>query len=276
MRIHRLVGLLCVSFAAACASTNPIPAKEARSVAVFHAGNGARASWDELVGAAAGAEVVFVGENHGHPLGLASAAALFDDVLARSPNAALSLEFFERDEQSRLDDYLTGVADETTFEKRTDRRPGNFPPGHRAMIEAARNAHRPVHAANAPWQYTTLARKEGYERLAQLTPEQRRLFRIPDELATGRYRAAFHAQQLWDWTMADSITTALASGEAPVVHVVGHFHVDFEGGTAQALTRLRPGTRAVKITFITAWSDALRDEDKERADFVVYVGPSSE
>src|SRR4029079_18353147 len=114
--------------------------------------------------------VVFLGENHGHPLGLATADELFEDVLAREPNAALSLEFFERDEQSRLDDYLTGVSDVAALEKSSERTPGNFPPGHRAMVEAAKRAGRPVHAANAPWQYTTLARKEGYERLAQLTP----------------------------------------------------------------------------------------------------------
>jgi len=239
-----------------------------------------------------------LGENHGHPLGLASAAALFQDVLARAPRASLSLEFFERDEQSRLDDYLTGVSDLATFERRTQRTASSFPPGHRAMIDAAKTAGRPVHASNAPRVYVRVARMDGYERLRALTPEQRRLFEIPRELVAGRYRAdfdkvmtpsddarspedrrslldaVFRSQSLWDWTMADAISSALADGGAPVVHVVGHFHVDFRGGLAQALEKLRLGTRTLVVSFADSWSDALAEADRDRGDFVIYVGPS--
>jgi uncharacterized iron-regulated protein len=278
-----------------------------RSVVIVRGDGSGRASWDEVVAAAVASDVVFLGENHGHPLGLAAAAALFEDVLAHAPHASLSLEFFERDEQSRLDDYLTGLADLETFERRTGRTPASFPPGHRAMVEAARKAGRPVHASNAPRAAVRAARLEGYAKLEGLTDEQRRLFRLPQVLIEGEYRerfdevmtphgeptagdpgddpgddpdrrerldSAFRSQSLWDWTMADSVADALARGEAPVVHVVGRFHVDFDGGTAQALRRLRIGTRALTISFAAAWSDQLLDEDRGRADFVVYVGPS--
>jgi uncharacterized iron-regulated protein len=170
------------------------------------------------------------------------------------------------------------------------------------MVETAKAAHRPVHAANAPRAYATLARKEGYERLRQLTPEQQRMVRIPDRLFGGRYRAdfdkvmtpahgdeaepaasaefhevldqTFRAQSLWDWTMADSATAALARGEMPVVHVVGRFHVDFRGGLVQAIEALRPDTRTLVVSFVDAWSDALAEDDAERGDFVIYVGPA--
>jgi uncharacterized iron-regulated protein len=271
-----------------------------RDPAIFRGATGERASWEALAGAACAAEVVLLGENHGHPLGLDTAARLFDEVLAACPSASLSLEFFERDEQSRLDDYLTGISDLATFEKRTARADGNFPPGHRAMVEAAKRAGRPVHAANAPRPYVRAARKEGYERLRGLSAEQRRLFELPHELFGGRYRGrfdevmtaegveetpeeraarldpAFRSQSLWDWTMADSIVRGLERGELPVVHVVGRFHVDFGGGTVQALEELRPGTRVVVVSFADAWSDELAEADRGRADFVVYVGPAPE
>jgi uncharacterized iron-regulated protein len=169
------------------------------------------------------------------------------------------------------------------------------------MVDAAKSQHRPVHAANAPRAYVRVARLDGYERLESLTAEQRRLFTVPAHLAAGRYRddfdrvmmpadaelfppddvhrrldAAFRAQQLWDWTMADSIATAVEQGERPVVHVVGRFHVDFHGGTVQALERESMGTRIVVVSFVDEESDALRDEDRGRADFVVYVGASAE
>jgi uncharacterized iron-regulated protein len=281
--------------------------------------DGRPASWGDVVAAAGRAEVVLIGENHGHPLGLSSAAALWADVLAASPRAVLSMEFFERDEQLVLDDYLAGLIDEATFLRRADRNDENFPPGHRAMVRAAKAAGRPVVAANAPRPYVRLARTDGYDRLAKLTPEQQRTFRAPDALPTGPYRerfdrlmsemagheakpaqaggaapqpnekaeqarkarldATFRSQSLWDWTMAQSVASALAVGEGPVVHVVGRFHIDHDGGLPQALRSLRPGVRVVSISFVDqappARAASPAKDDLDRADFVAYVGPST-
>jgi uncharacterized iron-regulated protein len=305
MRIDRIVALACLLLSGACASVAPVasaPKVELapREVRIFR-GDGTPASWSELVNAASTAEIVFVGENHGHPLGLASAAALFEDVLARSERASLSLEFFERDEQSRLDDYLSGVSDAATLERRTQRSEGNFPPGHRAMVDAAKAKGRPVHASNAPRQYVRIVSQKGYEPLGELSWEQRRLFRIPDELLTGRYRddfdrimtpngrdpqapdeqarlaRVFRSQQMWDWTMAESVFLALERDEAPVVQVIGRFHSDFRGGTVQALERLRPGTRSLVVSYVNEDAPAaLPADDVGRGDFVLYVGPSAD
>lgn len=281
-------------------STTPTPGVEApaavlpvRDVDVFDGHSGARVTWDRLVISAASAEAVLVGENHGHPLGLAAAATLFSDTLDRANNTALAMEFFERDQQLGLDDYLTGLADEAAFRQRTRRTDSSYPPGHRAMVERAREANVPVIAANAPRPYVRLARTQGYDRLRAMTPEQQRMFRIPDALPEGRYRADFNAvmgantadpstvsgldavfrsQSLWDWTMAESVATAIGRGRAPVFLVIGRFHTDFYGGTPIALRLLRPGVRITTVSFVDAPSNVLRDEDRGRADFVIYVG----
>jgi uncharacterized iron-regulated protein len=284
-------------------------------------GDGSAAGWDDLVSAAEHADAVIIGENHGHPLGLAAAAVLWEDLLARTDHPALALEFFERDEQTRLDDYLAGVTDEALFRKRTARTNANYPPGHRAMIEAAKAKRRPVIAANAPRPYASFARLKGFEQLAALTPDQRRLFRVPDELPgpdspyrkrfdeimtenagaghgkdkaspakdekaqaehKARLDATFRSQSMWDWTMAQSVASAVAGGHKPTVLVVGRFHCDSDGGLVLALRKLRPGVRAVVVSFVdeaapvSAAGEAgrLRDEDRARGDFVVYVGPS--
>lgn len=275
---------------------------EAPKAKWFDGATGAAASETAAASAAAGADAVVIGENHGHPLGLSTAADLWDDVLKRADHAALSLEFFERDDQSRVDDYLTGLADEKAFRLRTGRTESSYPAGHRRMVEAAKAAKRPVIASNAPRAQVRAAGKEGYERLGALTPEQRRLVRIPESEPSSRYRgdfekvmsdpavahgpkpkdeaerkkqieSAFRGQSLWDWTMADSIAAGLSSGSRPVCHVVGRFHEDFRGGLVQALEKIRPGVKVVTVSFVDAWSETLRDEDKGRADFVVYVGP---
>lgn len=289
--------------ASADLASSPVVAAELveadpRGVAAWDGATGARVAWSDLVARAAASEAVLVGENHGHPLGLASAAALFEDLVAARPRAMLAMEFFERDEQSRIDDWLSGLADEPTFLARTQRSTGNYPPGHRAMLHAAKSNERAVLAANAPRPYVRLARTQGYEALAQLTPEQQRLFHFPDKLFAGRYRqsfdafmangadpaaadvrprldAVFRSQSLWDWTMGASVVEALRGARTPVMLVVGRFHVDHEGGTLQVVRHLRPGTRALVVSFVDQWSDALQEADRGRGDIVVYVGPGS-
>ncbi len=286
---------------------DPTLARQARTVKIFRGNDGSPVAWDSLVAAAAGADAVVIGENHGHKLGLAFASELWADVLAQRNQAVLSMEFFNRDEQSRLDDYLKGLWSEALFLKATGRTSEEtYPPGHRAMVETAKSHARPVIASNAPRTYVTAARKEPYSYLTTLTPEERRMFRIPDELPTGKYRtdfeavmsdpamashggpakkesaeelktrleAAFRAQSLWDWTMADSIGRGIDTDGRPVVHVVGRFHSDFYGGLVQALRRIRPGTGVVTVSVVDAWSDSLQSDDHGRADFVVYVGKS--
>lgn len=297
-----LAALVLVGCAAAPrAQPAPPPPPDPRGVTILSGEDGSRVAWSHFCAAAALSEVVMIGETHGHPLGLAAAAALWEDLLAIVGDSALSLEFFERDAQTGLDDYLLGITDRDAFEKATGRGPGNYPEGHRAMVEAARSASVPVVAANAPRRYVRIARREGYERLRQLTDEQRRLFRIPDELPQTRYRddfmslmtvggaaahgsadaaereraaaEMFRSQVLWDWTMAESIARALEGHWRPVVHVVGRFHSDFRGESVRALELLRPGVRVLTVSFVAAASDSLREEDRGRADFVVYVGP---
>jgi uncharacterized iron-regulated protein len=342
----------CASKPARSVEPAPIAAEESRAIPVFRGGDGAVVSYEELLAAACEAEVVIVGENHGHRVGNAWAATLFEDVLEKRRTAALmaggilpipslSMEFFERDDQSRLDDYLKGVVDEAAFRKSTSRAEGNYPAGHARMVEAAKKHGVPVIAANMPWQYVRFIRGKDYSVLEGLSPEQKRLFRVPDSLVEGRYRkdhdelmgpmvdeelnakkppthgtaageknaanaetpalsdeekaakkkarldGLFRVMQLWDWTMAESVADALVpdytllrNGMAiatppcsfPIIHVVGRFHSDFTGGMPQALQLIRPGTKMVIISIVDQSSATLKDEDKGRGDFVVYVG----
>lgn len=286
-------------------SPDPALGIEARTLTIFRGSDGAAVGWDAMIEGASSADVVVIGENHGHPLGLAFAQELWSDVLGRRERAVLSMEFFNRDEQSRLDDYLSGLWDEAAFTRATRRTSdAAYPPGHRSMVLLAKARSRPVVASNAPRVYVRAASRESYERLASLSEEQRRMFRIPDSLPAGRYRAdydalmsdpmmashggpareespeelrkrldsSFRAQSLWDWTMAESVARAIDREGSPVVHVVGRFHSDFRGGLVEAILNLRPGTSVVTLSVVDSSSGALADADRGRADYVVYVG----
>lgn len=285
----------------------PTPTTDLRSLPAFDARTGQPITWQTVLDRAASSRAILLGEVHNHTSGLEAAALLWQDLLNRPGLApALALEFFERDHQIHLDDYLDAITTEDQFLNATGRNPGNYPPGHRAMLEAAREAGRPVIAANAPRRYVRLARIEGLGRLRALTADQRRLVTIPEELSTGPYRdrffelmsamtqshaapeseastepapdtqtdpiilAFFTAQNVWDATMADSVADAVRTGFAPVLLVVGQFHTDFEGGTS---TRLRArGISPVVISMVAADRDTLAEEDRNRADIVIYTG----
>ncbi len=87
--------------------------------------------------------------------------------------------------------------------------------------------------------------------------------------------AMFRSQSLWDWTMSESIATFLASGSVPVVHVVGRFHCDFDGGLVQALRHQRTGVRTLVVSYVQKDGPQIESEDIGRADFIVYVGAES-
>lgn len=302
--VFGLVVLASIAALTGC-STGPAPAAstesvDPRGVLIFSGHDGSARPWSVLIDAALRADVAIVGETHGHQLGLAAASALWEDIIAAAPSAALSMEFFERDTQAALDDYRLNLTDEEAFRQATRRTAGNYPHGHREMVERARASGRPVIAANAPRPYVRLARRRGFEALKGLTPEQKRLFRVPDFLPEGRYRdefirmmtedasmahgaegadqrrreaeAMFRSQSLWDWTMAESIARALEAGHRPVVHVVGRYHSDFEGGLVQALRAIRPGVAVVTLSVLPVSAAGLRDEDLGRADFVLHAG----
>ncbi|MCA9293775.1 MAG: ChaN family lipoprotein [Phycisphaerales bacterium] len=290
-------------------SATPVDVAPASTLPIFDGHSGLAMTWDGAVTAAANADAVLIGEMHGHPQGLAAAADLFDAVLARRPNtAALALEFMTRDEQVAIDDYLSGVTDTAAFEKAINATASSYPSGHKRMFEAARELDRPVIAANAPRRYVRLARSDGFERLQNLTPEQQRLVVAPKAITEGDYKdrffelmsgmseshgpttddttepddnsemilGMFRSQNVWDATMADAVARAIDQGNAPVVLVVGQFHVDFDGGIAQRLREQHPGAKVLIISMQPAEGPDFRDDDRNRADIVFNVGPAPE
>jgi len=187
---------------------------------------------------------------------------------------------------------------------------------YQPIIDAAKAAEAPVIAANSPWGvYMSLANKEGYERLDSLTPAQKALFAVPESLPQGKYRerfwkvmvdraegeapektdeegegsdedhtgttdeqvlGIFRGQLVMDATMADSIAKALRTDIEKIVHLVGHFHCDFEGGLVQELRRRSPGVRVLVITAMRAQRDELHEDDVGRADIIFYTGDGTE
>ena len=270
---------------------------QARTSTILRGDGSGPTTWTQAVQKMAAADIVLMGEIHNHPLGNTIQQELFEDILTANPRAQLSMEFYTRDQQVALDDYLAGITDREAFEKAADRTPSSNPIQHARMIDAAKEAHRPVTAANAPRRYVRLARSEGYERLEQLTPAQQQLVEIPETTPQGAYRDRFieamggmashggeamiegflRSQTVWDATMAQTMIDNIDEGR-PVVLVVGFFHAQFpfEEGSSGLVDQLRARSddqlNIVTCITLPATHQELQAEDQSIADFVVYVG----
>lgn len=254
-------------------------------------GAGAPATLDDVVRAMAPNQVVFIGETHDDP----TAHLLELELLQRARDAygtganarpvALSLEFFDRDAQLPLDEYLAGFISESAF--RSAARPWpRYQSDYRPLVEFAKANALPVIAANAPRRYVTMVTREGRASLDRLGEQARTLLPplpygkaspayrdqwiavmsnvlqqegmkcgVPTEKAAappgshGNMTNQLDSQVLWDATMAHAIARHLqAQPRALVLHMVGGFHVERGTGTPEQLQAYLPGARALIIS----------------------------
>lgn len=258
-------------------------------------GRGAAASLDAIVDAAAQADVVFLGENHDDSVGHVVQAELFRRLHARYGAArpvVLSLEMFETDVQTVLDEYLAGLIPETHF-LRASRPWDNYARDYRPLVEHAKANGLPVLAANAPRRYANMVSRGGPEALNGLSSyaQVAWLAPLPFPRPTAAYQAKWDAlmggaahgaptqgpsntlmaQSLWDATMAWRMAQALSERPgALVVHLVGAFHSERGSGTPDALRFYRPAARPLVVTIRpgAAW-DAAQHEGL--GEFVVLT-----
>jgi len=301
----------------------PAEALEApRNLAMFSGYTGARLAWADVRKGMRWADVIVIGEQHNDATGHRVELALVRDAIQLIPSSAVSMEMLERDEQETLDAYLAGSISQNQFVRKTGSAnwgaPGKWGEWYQPIVDAARDAHVPVIAANSPRRYVRQARVEGYGALWALPRGERAWFFLPERILAGSYArrfkrimsghakprkssaakkrptsrpasrpvrrrprrkfdvdAFFRAQLLWDSTMAGSIVEALDSGSARVIHVVGGFHVDFDGGTVQYLLARRGDLKILTISMQNTAARSLRSADRRRADVVIYTGAES-
>lgn len=272
-------------------ATLPADPWSPRALAMFEGRSGRVLTWADLFEGVAWADVVIVGETHDNLRAHELQRAIVEDAATAFPNVALSLEMLETNEQPIVDAYLAGEIDQATFEERTGSRDwgakDSWKDFYQPAIDEVKATGGRVIAANAPREYVRKARAEGYAALGALPPDERSLFAIPATMTAGPYRkrfaevmssadaetveALYRSQQTWDATMARSIAKALDSGSDKVIHLVGSFHSDWDGGLVDQFRHLKPFARVLTVTVVPEESRVLVERDRDRADAVVYA-----
>jgi len=265
---------------------------------------------EEIIDALGGADVLFLGETHDDAVAHALEAELlrraderYSKAAGRARAVALSLEMFERDVQTVLDEYLGGLISERHF-LLSSRPWNNYETDYRPLVEYARAHHLPVIAANAPARYVSRVSAQGPDSLASLSKEARAwLPPLPFHAASAAYASKFNrvmsggvaaaaaapqpnphggaylleAQTLRDASMAYAISEFLKRGRDPlVVQVNGTFHSEERMGVPEQLAHYSKKARAVVVTIIPDESRAGFDAGSMSGlgDFVILTEPN--
>jgi uncharacterized iron-regulated protein len=118
--------------------------------------------------------LVMVGEQHDDPSSHRLERAILEGLARRRGQLVVSLEMFERDVQSQLNDYLAGRLSEESFLAAARPWP-NYQSDYRPLVELAKAHQWPVLASNIPRKYASRISREGTGFLATLPAEERAL-----------------------------------------------------------------------------------------------------
>ena len=282
----------CQSSPQATAPPDPRPP---RDLAMF-TGDGTRATWEDLMTGIYEADVIFIGELHGHPEILLFEREVAEICAANFPGTALSLEMLERNEQPIVDQWMNEEISTDEFIDRTNSRnwggPNSWPNGYQKVIDVVQLNDGVIYAANAPREYVRQSRLEGYDAVRNRPAKEHAYFAIPSTLDMGEYRerfagemrdnydgdikdelieSTFRAQAMWDATMARTVSEALDSGAPKVVHLLGRFHSDFRGGTIMEFAERNPDANIFIISAIESASSEVDTDDLNRGDILIHV-----
>jgi uncharacterized iron-regulated protein len=238
------------------------------------------------------AEVLFFGEEHNDSTGHQLEYLLLKNLSAKYPDkTALSMEMFETDRQTVLNEYLKGLISENSFTNDAKAWP-NYG-DYRPLIELAKSNNLPVIAANAPSRYTSMVNHMGLGSLQQLDATGKSyLPPLPIDTATGAYYDKFvqimgghasmpgmqmyQAQNVWDATMGWSIAKFLKDHpDYKVLQINGGFHSEEKLGTAAQLKKYDPKVRILNIAVYSDDSFDNPDWSKfsKMGDYIILTDP---
>lgn len=299
----RLFAAVSLFVSAGCASTPPTVTPSPSTLSAFRvheSSNNRSISFNDLIAAAAKADIVFFGEQHDDPETHFAELVLLEGIGRVRPRVIVSLEMFERDAQPLLDDYLAARISEAEFLAKS--RPWDrYAMDYRGLVQLARARGWPVVASNIPRPLASAIGRKGLAALDTLTPAQRTWAASQLSCPKDRYYANFaeamkghggpgttsdsgasramtdrfyEAQCAKDETMGESIARALSANPgAIVVHYNGSFHSDFGLGTAERVKRRAPNAKTVLVTALPVANPASASaaEHLTRAEYVIFT-----
>ena len=299
------IGLVVTGCASRPAEHSEPAAPQSQYDSIISDPEGSLLSINGLAEQLAPADVVVIGEYHGHHGAHLLQSLVQSALYQQRPRQILSMEQFALDDQPGLDSYLAGRTGEEELIADT-RAWSNYKASYRPLIEFSRTRNIPVIAANAPADIVRCVGREGESYLDQLaaaqreqlpdapfvdTPDYRRKFF--DTIGSGhgddtdsdktskRIENSYKAQLLRDNTMADQVIKAVEDNPGhQVIHLTGTFHSEDRLGMVAVLEKQRPGLDVAVVSPVFWHSgdnlSSLLAANPGKGDFLYFLRPLPE
>lgn len=247
----------------------------------FYDKKGKEVKTEKLVKELAEYDVVFFGENHNssinHWLQLKVTEGLHEK---KNGQVILGAEMFERDNQSQLDQYISGKFDAKTL-KDSARLWNNYATDYKPLVDFAKAKKLNFIATNIPRRYASQTAKEGLESLNKLSDKEKTyLAQLPIKvtLDTPGYQEMkammgdhaegtkvmnfISAQAVKDATMAESILKNVKAGKT-FIHYNGNYHSKEFGGIYWYIKQKNPNLKMAVISVFESEDPELKVPAKD-------------
>lgn len=246
--------------------------------------------------------VVLVGENHDDPTAQEHELDLLKCLAEAGVKPTLSLEFYERDVQPVIDEYLADAVDYETFLR--DARPPANHASYRPLIDYCKDRALPVLGANCARRYSRMVGRMGRQKLAELTLTNPDFYRLalppmPYREASQSYCHKFKeimgvvatdksdekiikmldSQSLWDASMAHTIAQSWTNDVTRrtsdvTIQVCGYFHCQHFLGIGEHLPQYFDPEKYAAMTCVVFPEDPQQlhfnsEEHKNIADILI-------
>lgn len=248
--------------------------------------DGTRVPYSELLNSARNQDLIFFGELHNNAIAHWLQYELGRDlILDQSRRTHLGLEMFEADQQLLIEEYLSGLISQSSFESEA-RLWNNYQTDYKRLFEFARNEGATIVATNIPRRYASSVFRGGLGVLEELSSTAKRwMAPLPIEVDltlpgyAGIQEAAgghggpnlVYAQAVKDATMAHFILLHMKLDDQ-MLHLNGSYHSNNREGIIWYIEEMVSGYRIFTINTIEA--EDLENVDPERlqaADITLVV-----
>lgn len=274
--MNKIFIVIATILAANVVAQNKLPYK-------IFTGNGNEVSYSKMIAEIAKNDVLLFGEYHDnalvHWLELKVAQDLF-----RKKNIIIGAEMIEADNQMQLNQYLAGHITQSGLDSVARLWP-NHKTDYKPLVDFAKDNDLTFVATNVPRRYANLVYKGGFEKLAQLSADEKAWIvplpiiydanlrgykKMAEEMGAHGGENLPKAQALKDATMAHFIIQNIQKNSV-FVHFNGTYHSDFYDGIYWYLKKQKPELKVVTIATVTAADLKLETADYNKASFILVV-----
>lgn len=233
-------------------------------------------------------DVLIIGEEHDDLKGHQEKLKLIQE-LSRSYSICISMEMFETDQQTVLNEYLSNQISEKSFHS-SIKLWNNYNSAYRPIIEFAKENNIPVLASNAPDRYVKVISHKGMEGIQKLSDQSLHLLPPLYQIklySQKEYEDNFYemlgmnnhnkpndnmllAQYLRDASMSHFIANHFFKNRLKIVHINGRFHSDYQLGVTHRLKSM--GLNVLSISMFLLSGGKKIEELYNAADIIYITG----